>query len=129
QVASRLGTGFDRVGSALFPARAKGFWIVYHVWVAVAENMERGDRSVFPILATQLRIMGAIGTGACWIVRLAHLETRMALGRQASGGYRVCGGCGRDFRSGLFRPNCPLGLGQPQAHGVGVLSYSAFPME
>ena len=129
EMASRLGTGFDRVGSAFLPARAKGFWIFHVVWFVIAKNMERRDRSVFPILATQLRFMGAVGAGACWIVRLAYLETQVALGREAARGYRFRAGGSRDFRFRLFRPNRSVGLGQSQAHGVGLLSYSALPVE
>src|SRR5215471_7265216 len=128
-MAPRLGTGFKRNGSALLQARSKGFWIVHRIWFAGAKNMERSHCSIFPILATQLWVMGSLGAGACWIMRLAHLERQMALGRQASGGYCLRSGGRRNFRGRLFRPNRPLGLGQPQAHGMGVLSHSAFPME
>src|SRR5215475_11366972 len=91
--------------------------------------MERCHRSVFPILAAELRFMGAVGAGACWIVRLAYLERQMALGRQAASGYRFRGRCGSDLRFWLFRSNRPVGVGQSQAHGVGLLSYSAFFVE
>ena len=129
EVASRLGPGFDRIRRAFLPARAKGFWIFHVVRFAVAKNMERRHRSVFPILAAQLRFMGAVGIGACWIVRLAYLEGQMALGRQATSGYRFRGGGSRDFRFRLFRSNRAVGVGQSQAHGVGLLSYSAFSVE
>ena len=91
--------------------------------------MERRHRSVFPILAAQLRFMGAVGIGACWIVRLAYLEGQVALGRQTASGYRFRADGSRDFRFRLFRSNRPLGMGQSQAHGVGLLSYSAFSVE
>src|SRR6266487_1288596 len=129
EVASRLGPGFDRIGSAFLPARAKGFWIFHIVRSAVAENMERRHRSVFPILAAQLRFMGAVVIGACWIVRLAYLEGQVALGRQAASGYRFRGGGSRNFRFRVFRPNRAVGVGQSQTHGMGLLSYSAFPVE
>ena len=96
---------------------------------AVAKNMERRHRSVFPILAAQLRFMGAVGIGACWIVRLAYLEGQVALGRQAASGYRFRGGGSRDFRFRLFRSNRAVGMGQSQAHGVGLFSYFAFSVE
>src|SRR4029453_1745239 len=128
-MASWVGTGFDRVGSAFLPARSKGFWIFHVVWSAVAKNMERRHRSVFPILATQLRFMGAVGPGARWIVRLAYLERQVALGRPTASGYRFRFGCRRDFRFRLFRSNRAVGLGQSQAHGVGLLSYSTFLVE
>ena len=38
-------------------------------------------------------------------------------------------GGSRDFRFRLFRSNRPVGVGQSQAHGVGLLSYFAFPVE
>ena len=129
EVASRMGAGFDRIGSAFLPAWAKGFWIFHGVRFAVAKNMERRHRSVFPILAAQLRFMGAVGVGACWIVRLAYLEGQVALGRQASSGYRFRGGGSRDFRFRLFRSNRAVGMGQSQAHDVGLFSYSAFSVE
>src|ERR1700741_1783136 len=97
------------------------------VRLAIAKNMERHHRSVFPILAAQLRVMGA--AGACWIVRLANLERQMALGRQTAGGYLFLDRCCSDFRFRLFRSNRAVGLGQSQAHGMGLLSYSAFPVE
>ena len=96
---------------------------------AVAKNMERRHRSVFPILAAQLRFMGAVGIGACWIVRLAYLEGQVALGRQAASGYRFRAGGSRDFRFRLFRSNRAVGMGQSQADDVGLLSYSAFSVE
>src|SRR5262245_45700087 len=74
KVASRLGTGFNRIRSAFLPARAKGLGIFYGARFAVAKNMERRGRSVFPILAAQFRFMGAACLGTCWIVRLAYLE-------------------------------------------------------
>src|SRR5262249_17692888 len=129
QMASRLGAGFDRTGSALFQARAEGFWIVHEFWFAVAKNMERRNRAVFAILAAKLRFVGTAGAGACWIVRLACLEGQMALGRQAPGGYRVRARRGRDFRFRLFCPNGAVGLGQSEAHGMGLFSDSAFPVE
>src|SRR5262249_53628076 len=129
QVASRVGTGFDRIGSAFLPVGAKGFWSVHELRSAVAKNMERRDRSVFPILAAQLRFMGAVGIGASWIVRLAYLEGHVALGRQAASRYRFRIGGSRDFRLRLFRPNRAMGVGQPQAHGVGLLHDSPFLVE
>ena len=129
EVASRMGPGFDRVRRAFLPTWAKGLGIFHRAWSAVAKNMERRHRSVFPILAAQLRFMGAVGIGACWIVLLAYLEGQMALGRQATGGYRfrIDGSC--DFRFRLFRSNRPVGMGQSQAHGLGLFSYSAFSVE
>src|SRR5207245_10104972 len=86
-------------------------------------------RAVLSILVAKLRLVGAPCVGPCWVVRLADLERQMALGRQATRGYRVRAGRSRDFRFRLFRPNRAVGLGQPQAHGVGLLSHSAFPLE
>ena len=129
EVASRLGPGFDRIGSAFLQAWAKGFWIFQSVWFAGAKNMERRHRSVFPILAAQLRFMGTVGIGACWFVRLAYLEGQVALGRQTASRYRFRDGGSRDFRFRLFRSNRAVGVGQSQAHGMGLLSYSAFPVE
>src|SRR5262245_38329920 len=91
--------------------------------------MERRDRPVFPILATQLRFMGASCPGACWIVRLAYLERQVALGRQTASRYRFRDCCRGDFRFRLFHSNRSVGLGQSQAYGVGLFSYSAFPVE
>src|SRR5205085_12503813 len=34
-----------------------------------------------------------------------------------------------DLRGGLFFQNRAMGMGQPQAHGLGLLSDSAFPVE
>ena len=96
---------------------------------AVAKNMERRHRAVLSILAAQLRFMGAACAGACCIVRLANLERQMALGRKTASGYRFRCSCRCDFRFWLFRSNRPMGMGQSQAHGVGLLSYSAFPVE
>ena len=70
-----------------------------------------------------------LGIGACWIMRLAYLEGQVALGRQAASGYRFRGGGSRDFRFRVFRSNRAVGVGQSQAHGVGLLSYFAFPVE
>src|SRR4029453_2293395 len=109
-MAARIGSGFERVRRAILPTRAKGFWIFHVVRSAVAKNMERGHRSVFPILAAQLRFMGAACAGACWIVWLAYLERQVALGRQAASGYRFRGGGSRDFRFRLFRSNPAVGL-------------------
>src|SRR5947208_11573528 len=128
-MAPGVGTGFDRLGSALFPARAEGLWILHHVRLAVTKNVERRDRAVFSILAAELWLVGAVGAGDCWIVRLAYLERQMALGRQTSGGYRICADRSRDFRFRLFRPNRALGLGQPQAHGVGLFYDSTLFVE
>src|SRR5204863_6498191 len=119
-MAPGVGTGFDRFGSALFPTRSERFWIFNDVRFVVAKDMERRDRAIFPILATQLRLVASSGIGACCLMRLAYLERQMALGRQASGGYRFRTGGNRDFRCRIFRPNRALGLGQPQAHGVGL---------
>src|SRR5204863_7630828 len=91
--------------------------------------MERRHRSVFPILVAQLRFMGAVSIGACWFVRLAYLERQVALGRQTASGYRFRDGRSRDFRFRLFRSNRAVGVGQSQDHGMGLLSYSAFPVE
>ncbi len=129
EVASRMGPGFDRIRGAFLPARAEGLGIFDGAWFAVAKNMERRHRSVFPILAAQLRFMGAVGIGACWIVRLAYLEGQVALGRQAASGYRFRADGSRDFRFRLFRSNRAVGMGQSQAHGVGLFSYSAFSVE
>ena len=128
-MASRLGPGFDLIGSAFLPAWAKGFWIFHAFRFARAKNMERRHRSVFPILVTKLWFVGSSGARACWIVRLAYLERQVALGPQAASRYRFCAGCSRDFRFRLFRSNRAVGLGQSQAHGMGLLSYSAFPVE
>ena len=128
-LASRLGSGFDRIRRAFFQTRPKGFWGFLAFRFARAKNMERRHRSVFPILAAQLRFMGAVGIGACWFVRLAYLEGQVALGRQATSGYRFRGRGSRDFRFRLFRSNRPVGVGQSQAHGVGLFSYSAFSVE
>src|SRR6267143_1065159 len=100
-----MGPGFDRIRGAFLPARAEGLGIFDGAWFAVAKNMERRHRSVFPLLAAQLRFMGAVGIGACWIVRLAYLEGQMALGRQAASGYRLRDDGSRDFRFRLFRSN------------------------
>src|SRR5438874_3389916 len=116
-------------GSAFLQAWAKGFWIFQSVWLAGAKNMERRHRSVFPILVAQLRLMGAVGTGACWFVPLAYVERQVALGRQTASRYRFRDGGSRDFRFRLFRSNRAVGVGQSQAHGMGLLSYSAFPVE
>ena len=129
EVASRMGSGFDRIRGAFLPARAKGFWIFHVVRSAVAKDMERRHRSVFSILAAQLRFMGAVGVGACWIVRLAYLEGQVALGRQAASGYRLRADGSRDFHFRLFRSNRALGMGQSQADDLGLFSYSAFSVE
>ena len=70
-----------------------------------------------------------LALAACWIMRLAYLEGQVALGRQATSGYRFRDGGSRDFRFRLFRSNRPVGMGQSQAHGVGIFSYSAFSVE
>ncbi len=129
QMASRLGPGFVRLCGAFFQNWAERFWILHIVWFAVAEDMERRHRSVFPILAAEFWLMGAAGAGACWIVRVAHLERQMALGRQTSSGYRFCAGGSGDFCIRLFRSNRAMGLGQSQADGVGLLSHFAFLVE
>src|SRR5206468_4233030 len=77
QMAPGVGAGFNRDGSALFSTRAEGFWIVHPIWFAGAKNLERSHCSIFSILVTQLWVMGAVSAGACWIVRLAHLERPM----------------------------------------------------
>src|SRR5438477_9240487 len=128
-MAPGMGTGFDRVGRALFPTWAERFWILHDVRFAVAKNMERRDRGIFSILATKLRLVGPSGIGACCLMRLAYLERQMALGRQTAGGYRICAGRSRDFRLRLFRSNRALGLGQPQAHGLGLFHDSAVFVE
>ena len=124
-----MGSGFDLVRRAFLPTRAKGFWIFHVVRSSVAKNMERRHRSVFPILAAQLRSMGAVSIGVRWIVLLADLEGQVALGRQATTGYRVCIGGRRDFRFRLFCSNRAVGMGQSQAHGVGLFYYPAFSVE
>src|SRR6266567_9646362 len=73
--------------------------------------------------------MGAVGIGTRWFVRLAYLEGQVALGRQTASGYRFRGGGNRDFRFRLFRSNRAMGMGQSQAHGMGLLSHSAFSVE
>jgi hypothetical protein len=92
---------------AFLPTWAKGFWIFHVVRSAVAKNVERRHRSVFPVLAAQLRFVGAIGIGACWIVLLAYLEGQVALGRQATSGYRFRIDGSRDFRVGYFVQTAP----------------------
>src|SRR5215471_5496593 len=128
-MASRLGAGFAGSRRALFQARSEGFWIVHDVWFAVAKDMEWYHRSVVPILAAKLRLVGTARASTGWIVRMANLERQVALGRQAASRYRLCAGGSADFRFRLFRANRAVGLGQPQTHGVGLFSYSAFPME
>src|SRR5207245_9078187 len=73
QMASRLGPGFDRIGSAFLQARAKGFWIFHVVRPVVAKNVERSHCSIFSILTNQLGVMGAVGSWVCWFVRLVTL--------------------------------------------------------
>src|SRR5882757_2458815 len=124
-----MGPGFDRIRGAFLPARAEGLGIFDGAWFTGAKNMERRHRSVFPILVAQLRFMGAVGIGACWFVRLAYLEGKVALGRQTASGYRFRGGGSRDFRFRLFRSNRAMGVGQSQTHGMGLLSHSAFSVE
>src|SRR5262249_11872056 len=122
-------SGFNRVRRAFLPTWPKGFWIFNVVRSAVAKNMERRHRSVFPILAAQLRFMGAIGNGASWIVLLAYLEGQVALGRQATSGCRFrCRGS-RNLWCRLFCPNCAVGMGQSQAHDMGLFYYPAFFVE
>ena len=129
EMASRMGSGFDRIRCAFLPAWAEGLGIFDGAWHSVAKNMERRHRSVFPILAAQFRFMGAVGAGARWIVRLAYLERQVALGRQAASGYRFRSNGSGDFRFRLFRSNRPVGMGQSQAHDLGLFSYPAFSVE
>src|SRR6059036_110892 len=80
-MASRLGAGFARFGSAFFPdGRNCEFWIVHHVWVAVAKNMERRHRSIFSVLVNKLRLVDSACAGPRRLGRMAYLEIGLALG-------------------------------------------------
>src|SRR5437773_3990515 len=129
-MASRLGARFGGLQRSILPNRPKGLWHGCPVLVDNrAKNMERRDCSVFPILANKLRIMGPPCAGAGSVMCLARLESWLALGQDTSSGHRIRVACRRDLRRGLFCPNRAVGLGQSQAHGLGVLSHSSVFVE
>src|SRR5206468_9281804 len=106
-----LGAGFARFGSAFFPdGRNCEFWIVHHVWVAVAKNMERRHRSIFSVLVNKLRLVDSSCAAPRRLGRMAYLEIGLALGRQTSSGRRLClaGNC--YLRRGVLFQNRPKGM-------------------
>src|SRR5260370_7126314 len=130
QMAPRMGARFVGLRRSFFPnGWCCEFWIFHWLWFAVAENMERRDRSVFSVLANKLRLVDSPRAGAGRLLCLARLESRLALGKQTSCGRRLCVTRGCDLRGRLLLPNRALGLGQPQTHGLGLLSYPAFSLE
>src|SRR5438309_11848105 len=127
---SWLGPRFAGVRRSFFPNgwRSK-FWIFHGVWFAAAKNLERRHRSVFSILANKLRLVDSFGADASGLGRLAYLESRVALGEQTSSGCSLCLARCCDLRVGLLFQNRAMGMGQSQAHGLGLLSHSAFSVE
>src|SRR5690242_770765 len=129
-MASGLGPGFVGFRRSFFPNGWNvKFWFVHHIWFAATKNVERRRRTVLSVLADKFWALGPSGIGAGRLLYLAYLERRLALGKQTSRGYRLCIARACYLRHWLLLQNCAVGLGQSQAHGLGLLYYSSVPLE
>src|SRR6266850_2314362 len=122
-MASGLGTRRRRFRRSVFSDRSREFRRCYPAfWLASPESMEWFRRSVFSVLANELRGLDSARLGADRLVRLACVEIRLALGQKTPGRSRLSPAGDSNFCFCALRQNGAVGLGQSQDHDLGLLS-------
>ena len=81
EMAPGLGARFSRFRRSLLSDGWRcEFWICHGVRLIAAKNMERRNRTVFPVLADELWLMDSAFAGIGSVMRFARLEGWLALG-------------------------------------------------